>query len=150
MHRSIVLALTLALAISCAKNSDSQLQEGFQRFAENFHLRLQRQYFEPRFAPSGVVIKLADKPSSHLDGTRGSVVFTQSESTDTTERDVRITLNFDRQGKSWVLADGQAQVIAQAKRSKQKEPAVSSPTDVMADEVYGPRIKAALELTPPE
>lgn len=150
MRNDFVLGLTLAAAIGCGGNPDAKLQEGFPRFVENFHLRLQHQYYEPRLAPAGVVIKLSDKPQTTLVGTRGIAVFTQSETTNDIDRDVRLTLTFDRQGKAWVLTSAQAQVITQAKRGKQKEPVASEPTDALANEDYAPRIRAALAATPPE
>ena len=150
MYSYFVLGLTLAIVIGCGKNSDTALQEGFPRFVENFHLRLQHQYYEPRTAPVGVVIKLSDKPQTTLVGTRGIAVFTQAETTNDIDRDVRITLTFVRQAKRWELTDGKAQVIAQAKRGKQKEAVASEPTDALANEDYALRIRAALAATPPE
>jgi hypothetical protein len=150
MHRPIVLTLTLAALVGCGGNPDAKLQEAFPRFVESFHLRLQHQYFEPRTAPADVVIKLSDKPVTTLAGTRGTVVFTQAETTNESDRDVRITLIFTRQAKRWELTSAQAQVIAQAKRGKQKEPVAAEPTNALADETYGPRFRAALATTPPE
>lgn len=150
MRRHIAVVLALAAMMGCGRNPDAGLQEAFPRFVENFHLRLQRQYFEPRTAPTDIVIKLSDKPSATLAGTRGTAIFTQAETTNESDRDVRITLVFARQQKRWELTSAQAQVIAQARRGKQKEPVAAEPTNALADETYGPRFRAALASTPPD
>jgi hypothetical protein len=150
MHRFLLASLFLVSLVGCGRKSDTQIPEGFARFASNVHLRLQHQYFEPRTAPAGVIIKLSDKPHAVLTGTHGAVVFTQAETTDTVDRDVRVTLTFERQNKRWELTTATAQIIAQAKRGQQKVPAAENPTDALADEVYGPRLRAAVAATPAE
>jgi hypothetical protein len=149
MQRYLLPALTLAIMVGCGKKDGNQLNEAFGRFATNFHLRLQRQYFEPRTAPIDVVIKLSDIPQASIEGDHGTITFTQSETTREIERDVRVTLTFIRQDKRWELAKGEAVVVTQAKRGKLKQPVEGAePTDALADEVYGPRIQAALADTP--
>lgn len=140
--------LTLACTIGCGKNSIPQQKEEFQRFASSFHVRLQRQYFEPRLAPDGVVIKLTDQPQVHLSDGKGTVTFTQSEASDQTDRDVRITLVMQRQAKNWEIVSASALVVAEAKHGKAKQPVAQSPTDALANEVYGSRIRNALAAVP--
>jgi hypothetical protein len=154
------LALVVLLGAGCGGVNEKEINDSFHRYGENFTLRLQKQLFDPATAPVDLTVKIAPKPEYILERPtaagqpfRGQLKLQQTEISSTGELDRLVIYKFVRGPQGWKLEAVVGQVLEKRRVSRGKgitEPGNGEQTDLLADEVFAPHIRAAIAATPPE
>jgi hypothetical protein len=155
-----ILSVIILLLAGCGGVNEQEISDAFQRYGENFSLRLQKRYFDPATSPVDLTIKIApkpeyvfQKPAAPGEPYRGQLKLRQTERSPAGETDRLVVYRFVRGPAGWRLDGATGQILEKRRVSRGKgltEVGDGEQTDLLKDDIFAPHLQAAIAATPPE